>query len=54
MAPLAPALRNGDGRAVLESIELTGEDGQPSIVWRSGETVSIRVHVRYASHARTP
>ena len=52
--PLAPALRNGDGRAVLESIELTGEDGQPSIVWRSGETVSIRVNVRYASHVEDP
>jgi lipopolysaccharide transport system ATP-binding protein len=52
--PLTPALRNGDGRAVLESIELTGEDGQPSIVWRSGETVSIRVTVRYTAAVEDP
>ncbi|MGD1073365.1 MAG: Wzt carbohydrate-binding domain-containing protein [Bryobacteraceae bacterium] len=52
--PLAPPLRNGDGRAVLESIELAGEDGQPSTVWRSGETVSIGVTVRYTSDVADP
>jgi lipopolysaccharide transport system ATP-binding protein len=39
---------------MLESIELTGEDGHPSIVWRSGETVSIRVTVRYTGRVETP
>ena len=53
-APLAPAVRNGDGRAVLESIELIGENGEPSIVWRSGETVSIQVAVRYTSEVANP
>jgi len=51
---LAPALRNGDGRAALESIELTGENGQPSTVWRSGEPVAIRVTVRYAAEVADP
>ena len=53
-APLAPSLRNGDGRAVLESIELIGENGEPSIVWRSGESVSIRVTVRYTAAVSDP
>ncbi len=51
---LAPSLRNGDGRAVLESIELSGEDGEPSIVWRSGENVAVRVTVRYAAEVADP
>jgi len=51
---LAPAMRNGDGRAVLESVELTTETGEPSIVFRSGETVAVRVGVRYASAVEDP
>jgi lipopolysaccharide transport system ATP-binding protein len=51
-APLAPAMRNGDGRAELTSIELLGESGQPSTVFRSGESVVIRVTVRF--HADIP
>src|SRR5256885_8715337 len=45
---LSPTLRNGDARATLESIELLGENGRPSIVWRSGEPAAIRVSVRFA------
>ncbi len=53
-APVAPALRDGDGRAVLESIELVGENGLPSTVWRSGESVSIRVTTRYLARVEDP
>jgi lipopolysaccharide transport system ATP-binding protein len=51
---LAPSRRNGDGRAVLDSIELTGEDDGPCIVWRSGEMVTIRVTVRYTAEVADP
>lgn len=54
VARLAPAMRDGDGRAVLESVELIGENGQPSTVWRSGEAVSIRVSVRYVQRVEEP
>jgi lipopolysaccharide transport system ATP-binding protein len=53
-ARMAPALRDGDGRAVLEGIELIGENGVPATVWRSGEPVSIRVTVRYRKRVEDP
>jgi len=54
LAPVAPALRNGDGRAALQSIELIGENGVPATVWRSGEAVSIIVTVRYLKRVEDP
>jgi lipopolysaccharide transport system ATP-binding protein len=54
IAAAAPALRDGDGRAALEAIELIGENGQPATVWRSGEAVSIRVVVRYRARVEDP
>src|SRR5271154_304223 len=36
IAILAPTMRTGDGRAALESVDLTGENGEPSTVFRSG------------------
>jgi lipopolysaccharide transport system ATP-binding protein len=53
-AVLAPAMRDGDGRAALEGIELLGENGQPATVWRSGEAVVIRVSVRYLRRVEDP
>lgn len=53
-APLAPSLRNGDGRAELVSVEILGENGEPSTVWRSGENVAVRVTVRYAAAVGNP
>jgi len=53
-AKLAPTMRNGDGRATLESIELSGENGQSSTVFRSGESMSIRVTVRYGAAVDAP
>jgi hypothetical protein len=54
IARLAPAMRNGDGRAALRSIELLGENGEPSTVWRGGETVAIRVTVEYSTEVADP
>ncbi|MFM2123605.1 MAG: hypothetical protein RL328_56, partial [Acidobacteriota bacterium] len=44
---LAPAYRRGDGRAEILSIETLGANGQPTIVWKSGEMVTVRATVRY-------
>jgi lipopolysaccharide transport system ATP-binding protein len=54
VARLSPTMRNGDGRAVLEGIELIGEDGNPAIVFRSGEAVAIRVTVRFVKRVEDP
>jgi lipopolysaccharide transport system ATP-binding protein len=51
---LSPTMRNGDGRAALERIELLGESGEPATVWRSGEAVAIRVTVRFESGIEDP
>ena len=53
-SPLRLALRRGDGRAEILSIETLGESGQPSVVWRSGETVAVRVRVRYREPVEEP
>jgi lipopolysaccharide transport system ATP-binding protein len=54
IAALAPTMRTGDGRAVLESVDLTGESGEPATVFQSGETVTIGVTVRFASRVEDP
>jgi lipopolysaccharide transport system ATP-binding protein len=46
-ARLTPSYRRGDGRAEVLSIETLGADGQPTIVWKSGEMVTVRATVRY-------
>ena len=51
---LAPSLRNGDGRAALRNIELLGENGEPSTVFRSGEPIVIRVTALYAADVADP
>jgi lipopolysaccharide transport system ATP-binding protein len=53
-APLAPALRDGDGRAKLTGIELLGSDGTQSVVYKSGEPAAIRVTVRFAAEIADP
>jgi lipopolysaccharide transport system ATP-binding protein len=53
-APVAPVLRDGDGRAVLSGIELLGSDGAATVVWRSGETAVIRVTVRFTGDIEDP
>jgi len=51
---LSPTMRSGDGRAALEQVELLGEQGNPATVFRSGETVAIRVTVRFAAGVADP
>jgi len=53
-SPMRLALRRGDGRAEIQSLETLGENGQPSVVWRSGETVAVRVRVRYLQAVDEP
>jgi lipopolysaccharide transport system ATP-binding protein len=47
-------MRNGDGRAALEQVELLGHAGDPATVFRSGEIVTIRVTVRFAAPVADP
>jgi lipopolysaccharide transport system ATP-binding protein len=51
---LSPTMRNGDGRAMLEQVELIGENGDPATVFRSGEEVAIRVAVRFSARVADP
>lgn len=53
-AALAPAIRNGDGRASLEAIEILDERGEPTVTWRSGENAAIIVSVRFAARVEDP
>jgi lipopolysaccharide transport system ATP-binding protein len=54
LAALSPTMRNGDGRAVLESIDLIGENGVAANVFHSGEQVSISVRVLFKSAVADP
>jgi energy-coupling factor transporter ATP-binding protein EcfA2 len=51
---LAPSYRRGDGRAEVLSLETLGADGKPTIVWKSGEMVSIRASVRFHEPVQDP
>jgi ABC-type methionine transport system ATPase subunit len=51
---LAPSLRRGDGRAEVVAIETLDGQGRPSLVWQSGERVSVRVQVRFAQDVGDP
>lgn len=54
VACVAPTMRTGDGRALLEKVELLGEDGVPSTIFRDDETMAIRVVVRFAERVEDP
>jgi Wzt C-terminal domain len=51
---LSPTMRNGDGRAALEQVELLGENGSPATVFRSGEEVTVRVTARFGTRVADP
>ena len=53
-SPLLPAMRRGDGRAEILSLETLGADGHPTAVWRSGEDATVRVTVRYHDAVEEP
>ncbi len=52
--PLSPRMRRGDGRAELIAIDLVGENGQPTSMWRSGELAVIKVRVRFHRAVEAP
>jgi lipopolysaccharide transport system ATP-binding protein len=51
---LAPSHRRGDGRAEVLSLETLSVDGKPTIVWKSGEMVSIKATVRFHEAVQDP
>ncbi len=51
---LAPTDRRGDQRAQIQSIQLLNSRNQPSLVWQSGEDVSIELAVEFASAVPNP
>jgi len=51
---LAPVSRRGDGRAEILSVETLGSKGEPTIVWRSGEMVSVRAAIRFHEAVADP
>jgi lipopolysaccharide transport system ATP-binding protein len=53
-SPLRPAMRRGDGRAEILSIETLDGAGSPTAIWRSGENVAVRITVRYHDRVEEP
>lgn len=53
-SPLAPSLRRGDGRAQVILVETLGAGARPTMVWESGEEVSVRVTVRFNRAVEDP
>jgi energy-coupling factor transporter ATP-binding protein EcfA2 len=53
-AAIAPRMRRGDGRAEVLRIETIGEDGRPTMLWRSGELAVVKVRVRFREAVADP
>jgi ABC-type sugar transport system ATPase subunit len=51
---LAPSARRGDGKAEVLSIETLGANGNSTIVWKSGEYVTVRATVRFHEDVSEP
>jgi energy-coupling factor transporter ATP-binding protein EcfA2 len=49
-----PSSRSGDQRAEVVSLETLGANGQPTLVWKSGEYVSVRAMVRFLDSVADP
>jgi lipopolysaccharide transport system ATP-binding protein len=52
--PIRLTQRRGDGRAELVSLETVGTSGQATMVWQSGEFVTVRVTARYREAVDDP
>jgi len=52
--PLPPALRRGDGRARLVSVEACNASGEAAFVWVSGEQAMVRAVVEFAAPVADP
>jgi lipopolysaccharide transport system ATP-binding protein len=53
-AEVSPKMRRGDGRARIDGIELLGESGEATVVWRSGELATVRVTVKFHDAVADP
>jgi lipopolysaccharide transport system ATP-binding protein len=53
-APVTPRMRRGDGRAEVLAVETIGENGSPTMVWRSGELAVVKVRVRFHADVADP
>ena len=53
-AAAPPRIRRGDGRAEVLRVETVGENGLPTMVWRSGELAVVRVTVRFREAVADP
>ena len=51
---VAPVSRRGNGKAEITAIETLGSRGEPTIVWKSGEMVSVRATVRFHEDVAEP
>jgi lipopolysaccharide transport system ATP-binding protein len=51
---LTPSFRHGNGKAEVISVESLGVNGKPTIVWKSGEMVSVRAAVRFHDAVESP
>jgi len=51
---ITPHLRRGDGRAEILRIDTVGENGCPTMVWRSGELAAVKVAVRFRETVADP
>ena len=54
MAHTASSLRRGDGRAQILDVQLIGEDGKPTGVFRTGELAVVRVSVKFEQSVADP
>ena len=54
MPGMDPSFRRGDGRAEVMSIETLDAAGKPTMVWRSGEEVTVRVVIQYREAIEDP
>lgn len=54
LAQVSSRFRRGDGRAEIVKLETLGYGMEPTIVWRSGETVHVRVTVRFNQEVQDP
>ena len=51
---ISPMFRHGDGRAEIIAVETLGAQGQPTIAWKSGEYVGVRVRVLFQQAVEDP
>ncbi len=55
LAPqLTPRVRWGDGRAEVLRVDTIGEEGRPTMVWRSGELAVVKVLLKFREAVDDP